>query len=557
MINPSLFTPFKTPPTHIRLPAAFTFPYYYDPHPLALLATKELQFRIQNEINWTHDFGLEEKISALAMGKMFGVLVIKNTQGELGYLSAFSGKLENNNLENIFVPSISSQSGKGDHLAFELEKIDKLSAQVQQLAKEPNFIATKETLEQRKREYTEKVLKEKGIIQKERTARKLARNKFKLTLTEDAYQILHHDHIQISNNDKFFLKHYAEYLNEKLEKYQSAFDLLNNRITDLRSQRKLISIELQNWLLAQYNFLNSKGETKNVVDIFKETTPPSGAGDCAAPRLIQYAFLHGYEPIALAEFWWGKELQSKVRKHKNFYPACRGKCKPILDFMLEGIKVAPNPLLVNPAVGKRVETVYEDEHLLVINKPTEFLSVPGKDIKDSVQERMLKKYPNATGSMIVHRLDMSTSGLMIIAKTKQVHKDLQQQFIKKKVTKRYMALLDGVLENDVGQIDLPLRTDIDNRPFQMVCYEHGKPSTTRYEVIERNATTTKVYFYPLSGRTHQLRVHAAHHDGLGTAIIGDDLYGVKKDFLHLHAERIAFEHPITKIMVELDVAAAF
>jgi tRNA pseudouridine32 synthase/23S rRNA pseudouridine746 synthase len=216
-----------------------------------------------------------------------------------------------------------------------------------------------------------------------------------------------------------------------------------------------------------------------------------------------------------------------------------------------------NPFGINPAEGKELEVVFEDEYLALVNKPAEFLSVPGKQVKDSVSARVAALYPNATGPLIVHRLDMATSGLLLIAKTIEIHKELQSQFIKRKVKKRYVALLDGLIKEDNGLIDLPLRVDLDNRPNQIVCYEHGKPAQTKWEVIERRENQTLVYFYPITGRTHQLRVHAAHNLGLNTPIVGDDLYGTKSNRLHLHAESITFSHPISKETVTVTVAAEF
>ena len=297
-----------------------------------------------------------------------------------------------------------------------------------------------------------------------------------------------------------------------------------------------------------------------MIDIFRNRVidvPPSGTGDCAAPKMLQYAFSNGLTPVAMAEFWWGKSPNSEVRKHGNFYSACRGKCEPVLGHMLQGIDVDPNPFLTNQAIGKTLETIYEDEYICVINKPTEFLSGPGKHVTDSVQERMKDKYPESTGPLIVHRLDMSTSGLLVIGKTKEIYTQLQLQFVKRTVKKRYIALLDGVVANDEGYIDLPLQLDINNRPYQKVEYEFGKSARTRFEVIERKAGKTKIYFYPITGRTHQLRVHAAHVDGLNAPIVGDDLYGVKGDRLHLHAESIMFTHPVTGEEVTLSVEAEF
>ena len=294
--------------------------------------------------------------------------------------------------------------------------------------------------------------------------------------------------------------------------------------------------------------------------IFKETpqlTPPAAAGECAAPKLLQYAFENELKPLAMAEFWWGKTPKSAIRKHRQFYPACQGKCQPILGHMLIGMKVDENPLLNNPAKGKKINIIYEDDELLVINKPTEFLSVPGKTIQDSVYERMKIQFPKATGPLIVHRLDMSTSGLMLIAKTKDTHKNLQRQFIKRSVKKRYVALLDGLVNEDHGFIDLPLRLDIDDRPRQLVCYEHGKSAHTKWKVIERKNNQTKIHFYPITGRTHQLRVHSAHSKGLNMPIVGDDLYGKRSNRLHLHAESVEFEHPISKKLMNFQVEAEF
>ena len=324
--------------------------------------------------------------------------------------------------------------------------------------------------------------------------------------------------------------------------------------------RKNQSSELQQQLFDNYIFLNNLGKQKNIGEIFSDTytqKPPSAAGECAAPKLLQYAFLHGLHPITIAEFWWGQSPKSEIRVHGQYYPACRGKCGPILAHMLEGIEVAENPMLQNPGEGKTLEIVYQDEYLLVINKPAEFLAVPGIHIKDSVAERMKMQFPNASGPLVVHRLDMSTSGLMLIALTSEVYIDLQKQFIDRKIQKEYEALLDGTLSQDKGQIKLPLRLDIDDRPRQLVCFKHGKSALTHWEVIERKDGRTRVIFKPITGRTHQLRVHAAHSLGLNAPIIGDDLYGKIDNRLHLHAARIIFSHPVSKEIMDIKLKATF
>ena len=358
----------------------------------------------------------------------------------------------------------------------------------------------------------------------------------------------------------YFLKDFTRQWEVRLENLQQKVDVFRNRIAFLKEDRKNKSNALQQQLFEQYSFLNAKGEHKSLFDIFKNTVqgkPPAAAGECAAPKLLQYAYQHQLEPICLAEFWWGQSPRSEIRKHKHFYPACRGKCEPILGHMLQGLNVDENPMLVNPAEGVALETVYEDDYIAIVNKPAEFLSVPGITIQDSVYERMRLKYPNATGPLIVHRLDMSTSGLMLIAKDKNVHKSLQSQFIKRTVKKRYVALLNGLVSADEGEIDLPLRVDLEDRPRQLVCYEHGKPAKTQWKVVAKNNDQTKIHFWPITGRTHQLRVHASHALGLNCPIVGDDLYGTKADRLHLHAEWIEFKHPITREMVTFEVAPEF
>ena len=259
----------------------------------------------------------------------------------------------------------------------------------------------------------------------------------------------------------------------------------------------------------------------------------------------------------MAEFWWGTPPKSEVRKHAHYYPACRGKCEPILKHMLQDVIMDDNPMEKNFAKDKVITTIYEDEYFLAINKPPELLSVPGIKVQDSVYTRMQFKYPDATGPLTVHRLDMNTSGLMLIAKTKEVHKLLQGQFIRRKVKKEYIALLDGIVEDDNGKISLPLRVDLEDRPRQLVCYEHGKKADTEWEVISRKNNITRIKFYPITGRTHQLRVHAAHPKGIGIAILGDDLYGTKGERLYLHAAKITFSHPISREKMTLEAPIEF
>ena len=324
------------------------------------------------------------------------------------------------------------------------------------------------------------------------------------------------------------------------------------RVISAKGGDKQMSQELQLWLFHQYRMLNAKGETKDLVDIWQDyhcsprirnkyPLPPGGTGDCCAPKLLQYAFSHGLRPICMAEFWWGPSPKSEIRHHGQFYPACRGKCKPILTWMLQGLDVDPNPEETG-ASHLTIEVIYQDTMLAVINKPSGLLSVPGRTEDHSVATIAMEHWP---GSLPVHRLDMGTSGLMVIAKTKEAYVSLQEQFVKRTVKKRYIALVEGIVKEPKGRITLPLIFDPMNRPRQMVDYQRGKSAVTEYEVLDARDGRTLLALYPHTGRTHQLRMHCAHPDGLGSPIVGDELYGHKAERLCLHCDQIEFAHPVT------------
>ena len=325
---------------------------------------------------------------------------------------------------------------------------------------------------------------------------------------------------------------------------------------------KKMSQDLQVWLFHQYQLLNARGEVKDLVDIWqsyysrpklrqKFPLPPGGTGDCCAPKLLQYSYQQGLKPVCMAEFWWGATTHTELRQHLNYYPACRGKCKPILTWMLEGLNIDPNPELLGFA-HLDPKTVYEDEYIVVIDKPSGLLSTPGRIEDYSVETLMRQRYPDA---VIAHRLDMGTSGLLIVAKTLEAYRPLQEQFIKHQIKKKYVAKLErrGKKEEVRGTISLPLRPDPMNRPRQMVDMEHGKRAVTDYEFISPNI----VALYPQTGRTHQLRIHCAHPDGLGCPIKGDELYGTKGDRLMLHASEIWFVHPKTQEPMHLVLPPPF
>jgi len=560
-VRSSRFIPFKNSVAGIELPEQFTFPFLYEPHALALQASSELQEFIEEWQNsWSHNFGIESGKSGEALGKMFGVLVVKDPEGTLGYLAAFSGMLNGSMDVKGFVPAAYDDSYDVAYFHQQFDAFNQLSQQIENLSTDPSYLELKAHVEEQQITIDQLLQQQLEKHQAQRKKRKLYRNSIKSQLSSSEWDTLLEKHHQQQLNEKFLLREYEVYLNEKIAPLKKELKAFIDKITLLKDERKQLSLDHQNWIFSHYNLLNANGDSKNVIPLFEQLQlgiPPSSAGDCAAPKLLQYAYKNNLTPIALAEFWWGKSSPSQVRKHGEFYPACRSKCEPILGHMLQGLEVAPNPMLINPATGKTLEIIYEDDAIAIIHKPHDFLSVPGKNLKDAVLTRMQQKYPDATGPLLVHRLDMATSGILVLAKTKKDHQKIQEQFINRTVHKKYIALLDGEIDQQQGVIKLPLRVDLDNRPAQLVCYEHGKPATTKYKVLEVNNGSTRIEFIPITGRTHQLRVHAAHVKGLNTSIKGDDLYGTVSNRLYLHAAYIKFIHPRTGKKVSYSIAPAF
>jgi len=557
--KPSCFISFDRKVDDVSLPERFTFPFYYEPHPLSKDAVKQLQLYISTH-NWDHNFGLNPDQEGMIIGKMFGVLVVQNTENQLGFLAAFSGKLAGENHHPFFVPPVFDLLHKYGFYRKEEDKLNVMTAALEKLVQNPDLANTSSILKELTLKSDQELAQQRLVIKQGKKIRKMRREEAKLELTAEQYQTLETELVKLSLDDQYQYKRLAKQWRVTLEKAQAEYDALALEIQLLKEERKERSGALQKRLFEQYKFLNSNKEWRSLLSIFEDAEqkiPPAGAGECAAPKLLHYAYQHDLKPIAMAEFWWGASPKSEVRKHQQFYPACRGKCEPILGHMLKGLDVDPNPMLTNPAEGKTLEIIHEDDYLLAVNKPAEFLSVPGKTIIDSVYSRIKLLYPESTGPLIVHRLDMSTSGILLLAKTKEMHKSLQRQFLKRSVKKRYIALLDGELTETSGEIDLPLRVDLDDRPRQLVCYDHGKSAKTKWELIEVKDGKSRVYFYPITGRSHQLRVHAAHHLGLNTPIVGDDLYGTISDRLHLHAEQLQFLHPITKEVITLEVSVPF
>jgi tRNA pseudouridine32 synthase/23S rRNA pseudouridine746 synthase len=551
------FQPFSADISGISLPEKFTFPFYYQPHPLSEIAALELQNYLESQTNFDHNFGLDATQNGLVIGKMFGVLVCQNEKGELGYLWAFSGKLANENHHDYFVPTVFDMLVDNSFFRKEEALLNAYNRKIENLEISENYLNELENFKKTKIQAETELQNQKIRIKEQKILRDERRIQIESTLNEEELLEFNIQLAEESKKESILLKKMTKYWKLTLQTLEEKGLVFLNELTQLKEERKAKSAALQQKLFAEYSFFNQYKEKKSLGEIFNNN-PPAGAGECAAPKLLHYAFQHNLKPICMAEFWWGQSPNSEVRQHKQFYPSCKSKCEPILmGHMLQDLEMEENPFIMNHAEGKDIEIVYEDEVMLAINKPTEFLSVPGKTISDSVYARIKEKYPEATGPLIVHRLDMSTSGIMLIAKNEATAVQLQSQFINRTIKKRYVALLDGLLEKSHGYIDLPLRVDLDDRPRQLVCYEHGKPAQTKWKTIEVKNGKTKVHFHPITGRTHQLRVHASHNLGLHTPIVGDDLYGTKADRLHLHAEYIQFEHPVTKEMMEILVEAGF
>lgn len=528
------------------LPSAFTYPFHYTPHPLCIAAAEEVQSYIKAQSAWQDE---------LQRGKMFGVLVVRTGAGEVGYLAAFSGILAGSNRHAFFVPPVYDLLQPAGFFIKEEAEITAINHRIAALFSDPAFLSVRHRLE-------EATVRGGRELAEAKTALKAAKAKRAIwrqgqNRPDEAMEALL---IRESQFQKAEYKRLERHWKATWAALQAEVDKYRVEIERLKTERKTRSAALQQKLFKEFKFLNGRGETKDLCALFAQTVqkiPPAGAGECAAPKLLQYAFLQGWKPLVMAEFWWGDSPKTEIRREGNYYPACQGKCGPILAFMLEGLDVEPNPLLQSPSSGIALEILFEDEWLLVVNKPAGLPTVPGKAVSHSLYDRIKESYPDATGPLVVHRLDMATSGLLLVAKTKAVHQHLQAQFKNRTIRKRYIALVDGEVLQTGGTIHLPLCPDLLDRPRQQVDPVHGKPAITAYRVLAQSGGRTRIAFYPLTGRTHQLRVHAAHISGLHCPIVGDELYGKKADRLYLHAEYLQFTHPVTGKKVGVEKKAPF
>ena len=524
---------FTTSISDIPLPERFTYPFCYTPHPLCVMAAEEVQHYLSKQSDWQEE---------LSQGKMFGVLIVQTEDGSIGYLTAFSGILAGKNIHPYFVPPVYDLLQPQGFFKIEEENISAINRRIHRLEEDKKYIDLRSNLTQTIQSAQDALSIAKTQLKEAKDKRELLRKTGQLDAKEEA------DLIRESQFQKAEYKRLERSWKDKIASLQVEAGNWEKQIQELKAERKVRSAALQQQLFEQFRMLNYRGEVKTLCDIFEQTvhkTPPAGAGECAAPKLLQQAYLHHWKPIAMAEFWWGNSPKNEVRHHGYYYPACKGKCEPILRHMLQGLEVEANPMQQEAERGnEKLNIVYEDQWLLIINKPAGMLSVPGKERQTSIYDLAREAYPEAEGPMIVHRLDMATSGLLIIAKDKKTHQHLQAQFKNRSIRKKYIALLDGIVPEDEGAIELPLCPNPLDRPRQMVDTQYGKPAITYYQVLERTDKYTRIAFYPHTGRTHQLRVHAAHPSGLHCPIIGDELYGKKDKRLYLHAESIEFTHPV-------------
>ena len=536
---------FKNSITTIKLPDKFTYPFHYTPHPLCIIAPKEVPAYLTSQSQWQKE---------LQQGKMFGVLIVQTPENKIGYLAAFSGTLAGKNCHPFFVPPIYDLLQPQGFFKIEEKRISAINVCIKKTQNDPRYIDLLRQIEKEKIQSQQELTEAKEFFKSAKKNREIRRK----TGIPDAKELA--AMIRESQFQKAELKRMEKIWKEKIASLQAEADTFITKIETMKIERKKRSATLQRKLFEQFQILNAHGETKDLCRIFAQTIqkfPPAGAGECAAPKLLQYAYKHQLKPIAMAEFWWGDSPKAEIRHHGYYYPACKGKCGPILGHMLQGLEVEENPLLKKHYHEMPLEIVYEDNYLVVINKPAGMLSVPGKGEIDSVYQHIKILYPDATGPLIVHRLDMATSGVLLIAKNKEVHQHLQAQFKNRMIKKRYIALLDGKISSKEGTIILPLRMDPLDRPRQVVDHEHGKTAITQYQVLNEQEGNTLIAFYPLTGRTHQLRVHAAHPEGLHCPIRGDELYGQKADRLYLHAESLEFVHPVTKEIIFVEKKSNF
>lgn len=541
------------------LPADMPSPFQIPPHPIASMAAHELMHNLShNLIHSTYDFGLSQ--DSTSVGKMMGVLVVEDLSTQsIGYLSAFSGRLGDTYDVLPFVPPICNILEEHGFFRQGETLISQINIDIERLTEDIERTDILQQIKKTDQSYKHALAELKIKLKQNKANRAAIRQQLRIDTSTHEKNILHNLSNE-SQKDHYLLKDLKKTYHNKIADLKAQLDVLETRIQVLKAQRKAMSNQLQERLFEEYTFVDLDKNYHTLKDIFNldiGQSPPSGAGECCAPKLLQYAIENNLRPLAMAEFWWGKSPDSELRRHQHFYPPCRSKCLPILTKMLKKDFRKEADRLRKMDIDITLPIIYEDDSIIVLDKPSGLLTVPGKSNQISVFSLIRKKYPRISGPIIVHRLDMDTSGLLLVAKSKDIFVNLQKQFLHHKIKKKYIALLDGKISQSYGEISLPIRVDLEDRPRQMVCYQYGKEAHTHWEKINDINGQTLVAFYPTTGRTHQLRIHAAHIHGLNTPIVGDDLYGTPSQRLHLHASSLGFFHPVHNGWMVFDAECPF
>ncbi len=525
-----------------RLSKTFTNPFAYTPRQECIEAAEVVRRHLrERHREWADE---------LSRGKMLGVLVCKDSQGHAGFIAAFSGTLGGKVAHEWFVPPIFDYCADGGTFKIEENKISNINAKISKIENDSLLKSDERLMREMQIRATEEIAAAKAAYSKNKEERRKQRGSAPERKEELDRQ---------SQFEKAEIRRLAIRWRQELAAIESRIDERKDTINKLKEERTRRSNILQRWLFSKMKPHNANGQCSSVWDIFHaftHTTPPSGTGDCCAPRMLNYAFANGLKPISMAEFWVGASPKGEIRIDGQFYPSCQPKCAPLLKWMLAESKYAPcksnedfapkhsSSDICDPRENDLI-IVYEDEWLIAANKPAGLLTVSENDGADTLTKRVLASHPNISGSGYVHRLDQPTSGIVLIAKDKETHKRMQSLFERREVSKRYVAILESRPKSKQGVIDLPLLPNVDDRPRQKIDFLRGKKAVTRYEIVETEDDTqrTRIHFYPETGRTHQLRVHAASPLGLGCPIVGDNLYGHFGPRLMLHADKVEFIHP--------------
>lgn len=522
-------------------------PFHYKPDSLILAAAKELQSHLPPEP--------EE-------GKMWGVLVVEY-QGQLGFINAYSGQISKAMADKIGpdwagCPPVFDYLQPDGYFKTHEAEITAINNRLDALLDNDDYLRQKRAIAKLKKEGEDKIERQRSLMNEAKQRRHERRAQGGLTDKE----------LSDMERESQFLKaelHRAKVNYRKsLADAESKLSVYESEINSLQRHRTILSERLQSWLFNHFVLLNARGERKPMPEIFREyylsnasaklqarilaLNPgsdatlicPSGAGECCEPKLLQYAYLHGMRPLRMASFWWGPCLGLRLQRHGQFYPACSGRCKPILSWMLRGLAVRSYQL--TNSVSQKLRIIFEDNYLFVVDKPSGMLSVPGTTSNDSVLKYLVDRFHCTVYP--VHRLDMATSGLMVVAKDAGTQQALQREFENRTVKKEYEAIVIGEIGQKKGRISLPLSPDLMDRPRQKVDFEHGKEAVTEYEVLSSKGGETRLRLHPLTGRTHQLRVHCASPLGLNAPIKGDALYGTDAGRLYLQARRLSFVYPV-------------